>query len=72
MEVGPQEDRANPQGMKVFAVERCGLPQYFVSFRTPCGVQSSPLVFAPNRVFVCGPLQWQAPGATLCFRFALA
>ena len=48
IEVGPQEEMANPQGMKVFAVERHGLPENFVSFPALCGVQSSPLVFAPN------------------------
>ena len=54
----PQEERANPQGMKVFAVERPGLPEDFVSFPTLCGMQSSPLVFAPNLPFVRGPLPW--------------
>ena len=44
MEVIPQEKMANPQGMKVFAVERPGLPEDFVSFPALCGVQSSPLV----------------------------
>ena len=57
MEVSPQEDMANPQGMKVFAVERPGLPEDFVSFPGLCGVQSSPLVFAPNLPIVWGPLQ---------------
>ena len=32
VEVSPQEEMANPQGMKVFAVERPGLPENFVSF----------------------------------------
>ena len=32
MEVSPQEEMANPQGMKVFAVERPGLPEDFVLF----------------------------------------
>ena len=58
MEVSPQEKIANPQGMKVFAVERPGLPEDFVSFPALCGVQSSPLVFAPNLPIVWGPLQW--------------
>ena len=48
MEVSPEEEMANPQGMKVFAVERHGLAEDFVSFRALCGVQSLPLVFAPN------------------------
>ena len=50
MEVGPQEEMANPQRMKVFAVERPGLPEDFVCFPALCRVQSSPLVFVPNRV----------------------
>ena len=59
MEVSPQEEIANPQGMKVFAVKRPGLPEDFVSFPALCGVQSSPLVFAPNLPIVWGPLlQW--------------
>ena len=58
MEVSPQEGMANPQGMKVFAVERPRLPEDFVSFLALCGVQSSPLVFAPNLPIVWGPLQW--------------
>ena len=48
MEVSPQEEMANPQRMKVFAVERTELPEDFVSFPDLRGVQSSPLVFAPN------------------------
>ena len=32
IEVSSQEEMANPQGMKVFAVERPGLPEVFVSF----------------------------------------
>ena len=70
MEVSPQEEMANPQHVKMFAVERHGLPGDFVSFRALCGVQSSSLVFAPNRVIVWGPPLWQAPVETLCFRFA--
>ena len=57
MEVSPQENMANPQGMQVFAVERPGLPEDFVSFPALCGVQSSPLLFSPNLPFVRGPLQ---------------
>ena len=58
MEVSPEEEMANPEGMKVFAVERPGLSEDSVSFPALCGVQSSPLVFAPNLPFVRGPLQW--------------
>ena len=59
MEISPQEEEmANPKGMKVFAVERHGLPGDFVSFSALCRVQSSPLVFVPNRPIVWSPLQW--------------
>ena len=54
MEVSPQEDRTNPQGMNVFAVERHELPEDFVSFRALCGVQASPLVFASSRRTLSG------------------
>ena len=72
MEVSPLEEMAYPQEMKVFAVERPGLPEDFVYFAALCGVQSSPLVFAPNLPFVRGPLQWYAPGETLNLRFAFS
>ena len=54
MEVSPQEEMANTQGIKVFAVEIHGLPEDFVYFPSLCGVQSSPLVFAPNRLIIWG------------------
>ena len=57
MEVSPQEDMANPQGIKMFAVERPGLLEDFMFFPALRGVQSSPLVFAPNLPIVWGPLQ---------------
>ena len=56
--VSPQEEMTNPQGAKVFAVERHGLPEDFVYFRALCGIQSSPLVFAPNQPIIWGPLLW--------------
>ena len=71
-EVNPQDNMSKPQGVKVFTVERHGLLEDFVHIRSLCDVQSSPLVFAPNRAFVCGPLQRQAPGKTLCFMSALS
>ena len=58
IEVSPQEEIANLQIMKVFAVERHGLPEAFVYFPALCGAQSSRLVFVPNRPIVWGPLQW--------------
>ena len=58
IEVSSQEEMANPQGMKVFAVERPGLSEDFVPFPSLSGVQSLPLVIAPNLPFVRGPLQW--------------
>ena len=72
MEVSPQEEMVKPQGMKVVAVERPGLPEDFVYFPALCGVQWSPLVFAPNLAFVRGSLQWYAPGETRCLRFAFS
>ena len=57
MEVSPLEEMANPQGIKVFTVERPGLPEDFASFSALCGVQSSPLIFAPNLPIVWGPLR---------------
>jgi hypothetical protein len=58
MEVSPQEEIANPQRMKVFAVERRSLPEYFVYFPALRGVQSSTLVLSPNLPIVWGSLQW--------------
>ena len=56
MEVIPQEKVVNPQGMKVFAVERYGLPKDFVSFRAR--VQSLPFVFVSNWPIGWGPLHY--------------
>ena len=39
MGVSPQEEMADPQDMKVFAVERHGLPEDFVYFPDLCGMQ---------------------------------
>ena len=45
MEVSPQGEMANPQGINVFAVERPGLPEDFVYVPALCRVQSSPLSY---------------------------
>ena len=66
MEVSPQDEMANPQVMKMFAVERHGLPECFVSFRALCGVQSLSPVFGPNRPIVWGPLQCSRHRERLC------
>ena len=58
MEVSAQVEMDDPQAIKVFAVERPGLPEDFMYFPALCGVQSSPLVFAPNLPIVWGLLQW--------------
>ena len=57
IEVSPQEEMTNLQGMKVFTVERPGLPEDFVSLPALCGLQLLPLVFVPNRPVVWGSLQ---------------
>ena len=57
MEVSPQEGIADPQGIKMFAGERHGLPEDFVYFPVLCGVQSSPRVFLSNPPIVWDPLQ---------------
>ena len=66
MEISSQEEMANPQRMKVFAIERHELPEDFVYFPALCGVQSSPLVFVMNRLIVWGPLQVVGTGRVLC------
>ena len=72
MEVSPQEEMANPQGMKVFAVERPGLPEDFVSFPAMCGVQSSPLVFAPESAVCSGSATVVGTGGDTVLRFAFS
>ena len=58
IQVSPHEKMAIMQGMKVFAAERHKLPEDSVYFPALCGLQSSLLVFVPNRPTVWGPLQW--------------
>ena len=57
MEVSPQEEMAKPPGMKVFGVERPGLPEDFMYYPALFGVQSSPLVFAPILPIVWGTVE---------------
>ena len=57
MEISLQKEMANPQGMKVFVVERPGLPDNFVYFPALSGLQSSSLVFVLNQPIWGGPLQ---------------
>ena len=71
MKISPQGERANPQEMEVFVVERPELPGDFVSFPALCGVQSSPPVFVPNRPIVWGPLQVVGTGRGSVVRFYL-
>ena len=68
LEVSPQNEMGNPQGIQVFAFERHGLSEDFVSFRALCGVQSSPLEFAPNCTFVCGTLRGKGTGRDSVFQ----
>ena len=44
MEVSPQEEMDNPQGIEMFVVEKNGPSQDFVSCRDLFGVKLSPLV----------------------------
>ena len=66
-EVCPRDEIADPPGTAVLPMDRHGLAEGFVSFRTLCGVQSSLVRFAPNRAITWGPPKWQAPLETLCF-----
>ena len=55
------------QVWKCSALTDMGFVEGFVHLRTQCGVQSSPLVFTPNRAFDYGSLPGQEPGGSLCF-----
>ena len=61
MEVNPQEEMANPKGMKVFAVKRPWLPEDFVSFPA-CAEMADCL----------GSATVVARGETLCFRLTFS
>ena len=55
VEVSPQEEMANPQGMKMFSIKRYGLPKDFVLFRALCGVQSFATPICAESVDCLGP-----------------
>ena len=67
-EVCLRDERAIPPGIQCSPLRDMDFVEGFVSFRTLGGMQSSPLVFAPNCAVEYGP---QAPGKALCFWFAL-
>ena len=54
-EVCPRDEIADPLGMAVLPIHMYGFDEGLVSFRTLCGVQSSLVRFAPNRVITWGP-----------------
>ena len=66
-EVGPRDEISDPPGTSNIPIDRQDFAEGLVSFRTLYGVQSSLVIFAPNRAIAWGPPQWQAPLETLCF-----
>ena len=65
-EVCPRDEIADPSGMAVLPIDIYGFDEGLVSFRTPCGVQSSLVIFAPNRAIAWDPPESQASLETLC------
>ena len=65
-EICPRDEIADPPGMAVLPIDIYGFDEGLVSFRTLCGVQSSLVIFAPNRAIAWGPPQPQASLETLC------
>ena len=66
-DVCPRDEIADPPGTAVLLIiDIYGFDEGLVSFRTLCGVQSSLVIFAPNRAIAWGPLQSQASLETLC------
>ena len=61
-----QKDVGLGDEMAKWLLRDMGIIEGFVYFRS-CVVQSSPLIFAPNRPFECGPLPKQVPVGTLSF-----
>ena len=54
-EVYPRDEIADPPGTTVLPIDRHGFAEGLAFFRTLCGVQSSPVIFAPNRAIAWGP-----------------
>ena len=71
-EVCLRDEIADSPGMAVLLIDIFGFDEGLVSFRTLCGVQSSLVRFAPNRVIAWGPLQSQASLETLCLSHAFS
>ena len=56
-EACPRDEIADPPGMAVLPIDIYGFDEGLVSFRKLCGVQSSLVIFAPNRAIAWGPPQ---------------
>ena len=68
--VCPRDEIADPPGMAVLPIDKYGFDAGLVSFRTPRGVQSSLVRFAPNRAMAWGPQQPKASLEALCLSSA--
>ena len=66
-EVCPRDEIADPPDTTVLPIGRPGFAEGSVSFRTLCGMQSSLVIFAPNRAIAWGPSQRRSTLETLCF-----
>ena len=60
-DVCPRDEIVDPPGPTVLRIDRHGVAEGFMHFRTLCGVQSSLVRFAPNCAVVWGPPQLQVP-----------
>ena len=71
-EVCRRDEIADPSGMAVLPIAIYGFDEGLVSFCTLCGVQSSLVIFAPNRAIAWGLPQPQTSLETLCLSPALS
>ena len=55
-EACPRDEITDPPGTVMLPIDRHGFAESLVSFRTLCGVQSSLVIFVPNRSTPWGPL----------------